>query len=264
MPAPFMAALLGSLAAASKPEIMTGVMSAVGGARDAVAGKLVADAAPVAIGAGVGSLVAGGDLQDAEKTAVEFGSKVAEFNRPQEANYFKAAQQAMAMPAQGQTAAPQVMRGQGPGMTPPMMSPQAMSPQMMAPQMMAPQMMAPQMMSPQAMAPQMMSPQAMVPQMMQQPQMPQQRPQSPSVFTPPQGIAGFARGGYIEGPGTGRSDSIPAQIYQHGVPVQEARLSDGEFVMTERAVRGAGNGDPDKGAANMYAMMKRFESGGRI
>lgn len=67
------------------------------------------------------------------------------------------------------------------------------------------------------------------------------------------------RGGYIEGPGTGTSDSIPAMIYQNGGPVQEARLSDGEFVMTEAAVRGIGNGDRNKGAARMYEMMDRFE-----
>jgi len=48
----------------------------------------------------------------------------------------------------------------------------------------------------------------------------------------------FAMGGYIEGPGTGTSDSIPAKIYQNGGPVQEAMLSDGEFVMTADAVRG--------------------------
>jgi len=71
-------------------------------------------------------------------------------------------------------------------------------------------------------------------------------------------------GGYIEGPGTGRSDSIPTRIYQDGRPVQEARLSDGEFVMTERAVRGAGNGDRAKGAARMYRMMRDFEKGGRV
>ena len=67
---------------------------------------------------------------------------------------------------------------------------------------------------------------------------------------------GYARGGYIEGPGTGRSDDIPAQIYQDGVPVQEARLSDGEFVMTEKAVENGG------GAAAMYARMKQLENGG--
>jgi hypothetical protein len=81
------------------------------------------------------------------------------------------------------------------------------------------------------------------------PQMPQQR---------------FAMGGMIEGPGTGTSDSIDAVIMQNGQPVQQALLSDGEFVMTERAVRGAGNGDRDQGAARMYEMMRQFERGGRV
>ena len=58
-----------------------------------------------------------------------------------------------------------------------------------------------------------------------------------------------AGGGEIMGPGTGTSDSIPA------------RLSDGEFVMTAQAVRNAGNGDRDVGAARMYDMMNRFERG---
>jgi len=84
-------------------------------------------------------------------------------------------------------------------------------------------------------------------------------------FQRPMSSVSFKRdGGYIEGPGTGRSDSIPARIYQDGQPVQEARLSDGEFVMTERAVRGAGNGDRAKGAARMYRMMREFEKGGRV
>ena len=69
----------------------------------------------------------------------------------------------------------------------------------------------------------------------------------------------FAMGGFIEGPGTGTSDSIPAKIYQNGGPVQEAMLSDGEFVMTADAVRGAGGGDRAKGAAKMYEMMSRLE-----
>tara|TARA_R100000664_G_scaffold13369_1_gene21395 strand:- start:7704 stop:9035 length:1332 start_codon:yes stop_codon:yes gene_type:complete len=56
-----------------------------------------------------------------------------------------------------------------------------------------------------------------------------------------------ATGGEIVGPGTGTSDSIPA------------RLSDGEFVLTAQAVRGAGNGDRDLGAARMYDLMSRFE-----
>ena len=58
-----------------------------------------------------------------------------------------------------------------------------------------------------------------------------------------------AGGGEVMGPGTGTSDSIPA------------RLSDGEFVMTARAVENAGGGDRSLGAARMYDMMNRFERG---
>ena len=56
-----------------------------------------------------------------------------------------------------------------------------------------------------------------------------------------------ANGGEVEGPGTGTSDSVPA------------RLSDGEFVLTAKAVRGAGGGDRDVGAARMYEMMSELE-----
>ena len=66
-------------------------------------------------------------------------------------------------------------------------------------------------------------------------------------------------GGFLEGPGTGKSDSIDGAIYQNGKRVQEARLSDGEFVMTADAVKGAGDGDREKGAARMYKMMNSFE-----
>lgn len=62
-----------------------------------------------------------------------------------------------------------------------------------------------------------------------------------------QGIMAAAVGGAIDGPGTGTSDSIPA------------RLSDGEFVMTAKAVRGAGGGDRAKGAKKMYGIMHKFE-----
>jgi hypothetical protein len=75
------------------------------------------------------------------------------------------------------------------------------------------------------------------------------------------GLRGFAMGGEIEGPGTGTSDSIPAEIYQDGKPVQKAALSDGEFVMTAKAVKGAGNGSRDRGVSRMYELMRRFESG---
>ena len=56
------------------------------------------------------------------------------------------------------------------------------------------------------------------------------------------------RTGAINGPGTGTSDDIPAM------------LSNGEFVMTEKAVRAAGNGDHDTGVRNMYQMMNGLES----
>ena len=75
------------------------------------------------------------------------------------------------------------------------------------------------------------------------------------------GRQGFAKGGAIKGPGTGTSDSVPAQIYQNGRPVSKAALSDGEFVMTAKAVRGAGNGDRQKGVNRMYELMRRFEQG---
>ena len=72
-----------------------------------------------------------------------------------------------------------------------------------------------------------------------------------------QPMQGYAMGGYIEGPGTGTSDSIPATIFQNGRPVGDAALSNGEFVMTEAAVNGAG------GAAQMYRMMHDLEKRGK-
>ena len=67
------------------------------------------------------------------------------------------------------------------------------------------------------------------------------------------GIGSLATGGYprktgaIAGPGTATSDSIPAM------------LSDGEFVMTAKAVRGAGKGSRLAGAKKMYALMHQLE-----
>ena len=58
-----------------------------------------------------------------------------------------------------------------------------------------------------------------------------------------------AGGGHIAGAGTSTSDSIPAM------------LSDGEFVMNAKAVRGAGDGNREDGARRMYAMMRKFENG---
>ena len=82
-------------------------------------------------------------------------------------------------------------------------------------------------------------------------------PRIPEIYKAADG--GFPRKtGQIDGPGTEKSDDIPAM------------LSDGEFVMTAKAVRGLGalNGaDKDdkleqrrKGAKMMYEMMDKFES----
>jgi len=57
------------------------------------------------------------------------------------------------------------------------------------------------------------------------------------------------RTGQINGPGTGTSDDVPAM------------LSDGEFVMTARAVRNAGGGSRAAGARRMYNLMNNLERG---
>ena len=57
----------------------------------------------------------------------------------------------------------------------------------------------------------------------------------------------------VEGPGTERSDDIPAM------------LSDGEFVLNAKSVRGAdptGQGNRYRGAQNLYGMMRDFEMRG--
>lgn len=74
-----------------------------------------------------------------------------------------------------------------------------------------------------------------------------------------EGIASLNQGGYIEGPGTGTSDDIKAAIFQDGQRVQEARLSDGEFVIREKAVKGAGDGDRDLGAKRLHSLMDKLE-----
>ena len=67
------------------------------------------------------------------------------------------------------------------------------------------------------------------------------------VYAAKGGIMDLQGGGHAQGPGTGTSDSIPAM------------LSDGEFVMTADAVRGAGGGDRREGARKMYQMMDNLE-----
>ena len=67
------------------------------------------------------------------------------------------------------------------------------------------------------------------------------------TYAQPQTAINAASGGEANGPGTGTSDSIPA------------RLSDGEFVMTAKAVRGAGDGDRKEGIRKMYDLMNNLE-----
>ena len=54
-------------------------------------------------------------------------------------------------------------------------------------------------------------------------------------------------GGGVSGPGTGTSDSI------------DAKLSDGEFVMTAKAVENLGSGDRYEGARQLYSMMNLLD-----
>jgi len=61
------------------------------------------------------------------------------------------------------------------------------------------------------------------------------------------GIASLENGGGVNGPGTGTSDSI------------DAKLSDGEFVMTAKAVENLGRGDRYEGARKMYGMMNMLD-----
>jgi hypothetical protein len=68
------------------------------------------------------------------------------------------------------------------------------------------------------------------------------------VFAAQGGVMDLQDGGESKGPGTGTSDSIPAM------------LSDGEFVMTAKAVRGAGGGDRREGAKKMYEAMDKLEA----
>jgi len=77
----------------------------------------------------------------------------------------------------------------------------------------------------------------------------------PSMFPVAQVAAGGSvsypeRDLLVEGPGTEKSDDIPAM------------LSDGEFVINSKAVRGAdpsGGGDRYAGAQNLYNIMRNFE-----
>lgn len=67
------------------------------------------------------------------------------------------------------------------------------------------------------------------------------------------GLASMSRGRYLQGPGDGMSDSIPAEIDGK----QQARLATGEFVVPADVVSGLGNGDSNSGAKQLHSMMDR-------
>jgi len=67
------------------------------------------------------------------------------------------------------------------------------------------------------------------------------------------GIAGYAKGGYLDGPGDGMSDSIPATIEGK----QPARLADGEFVIPADVVSHLGNGSTKAGSQRLYGMLDK-------
>ena len=70
------------------------------------------------------------------------------------------------------------------------------------------------------------------------------------LFTAKKGGAAFPRrtGGIGPGLGSGKKDDVPAM------------LMDGEFVMTRKAVKNAGNGSLNKGIKNMYSLMRNLEA----
>jgi len=80
---------------------------------------------------------------------------------------------------------------------------------------------------------------------------------TPAYMTSPNysagGIATMAQGRYLNGSSDGMADQVPARIDG----MQEARLSDGEFVIPADVVSHFGNGNSDAGAKELYAMMDR-------
>lgn len=73
------------------------------------------------------------------------------------------------------------------------------------------------------------------------------------------GIIALAGGRYLQGPGDGTSDSIPARIDGK----QEARLADGEYVIDARTVSELGNGSSNAGARKLRDMVNRVHAARR-
>jgi hypothetical protein len=70
------------------------------------------------------------------------------------------------------------------------------------------------------------------------------------------GIARLAKGQYLNGASDGMADKVPARIDGQ----QEARLSDGEFVIPADVVSHLGNGNSDAGAKLLKEMMSRVRN----
>ena len=68
------------------------------------------------------------------------------------------------------------------------------------------------------------------------------------------GIAGAHKGYYLGGKTDGMADKVPARIDGK----QEARLSDGEFVVPADVVSHLGNGNSDAGADQLHSMMSNI------
>ncbi len=67
------------------------------------------------------------------------------------------------------------------------------------------------------------------------------------------GLAALKEGKYLDGASDGMADEVPARIDGK----QEARLSDGEFVIPADVVSHLGNGNSDAGAKMLKGMMDR-------
>jgi len=101
-----------------------------------------------------------------------------------------------------------------------------------------------------------------------------------ALITPKQtlaagGIAQFAGGGLIQGPGTVTSDSIPGVITQNGRPVEEIAVANGEVILSGKDLAnmdpdgnmkragmrlgGAANGTRGAEAARMFAEVRKMK-----
>lgn len=85
----------------------------------------------------------------------------------------------------------------------------------------------------------------------------ERRPGGPRVAPPVEmaagGLATLKEGKYLDGASDGMADEVPARIDGK----QEARLSDGEFVIPADVVSHLGNGNSDAGAKMLKGMMDR-------